>query len=98
MENSTTCQFTAQRFLEDDGSITLSLNEIDLIENGENEREARLKLANAILEYSREYSRDYATYSKSHNRKRHVPYIFQAQNIDNPEELVNMIIYPDVND
>lgn len=92
MENSTTCQFTAQRFLEDDGSITLSLNEIDLIENGENEDIARLKLANAILEYSREYNDNYADYSQSANRKNHAPFIVQALDIDNPEKLRHMII------
>ena len=32
--------FTAQRFVEDDGSVTLSLNEIDLVENGKDEQEA----------------------------------------------------------
>ena len=43
--------FTAERYVEDDGSVTLSLNEIDLVENGEDENAARLALGNAILEY-----------------------------------------------
>lgn len=84
-------EFTAQKFIEDDASVTLSLNEIDLIENGENEEVARLKLANSILEYSLEYYNDYATYSHSPNRKKHVPYIFKALIIDSPEELGEMI-------
>lgn len=84
-------QFSAQRFVEDDGSITLSLNEIDLVENGEDESEARLKLAKSILEYSLDYYNDYAVYSHSPNRKKHVPYIFKALIIDNPEELGDMI-------
>ena len=29
--------FTAEKFIEDDGSITLSLNQIDLVENAETE-------------------------------------------------------------
>ena len=45
-------QFTAVKYIEDDGSVTLSLNEIDLIENGRDEEEARLNLARSILEYS----------------------------------------------
>lgn len=80
-------QFTADRFVEDDGSITLSLNEIDLIENGADEQAARLALGNAILEYSMEYYNDYAFYSKSPNRKGHIPYIFKALIVDNAEEL-----------
>ena len=45
-------KFTADKYIEPDGSITLSLNEIDLVEHGENEQEARLTLGKAILEYS----------------------------------------------
>lgn len=33
--------FTADKYIEDDGSVTLSLNEIDIIENGINETEAK---------------------------------------------------------
>ena len=78
-------KFTAEKYIEDDGSITLSLNEIDLVENGENEQEARLALGKAILEYSSDYYEDYAFYSKSPNRKGHIPYIFKALIMDNPE-------------
>jgi hypothetical protein len=40
--------FTAQKFVEEDGSITLSLNEIDLIENGNNEASARLACISSL--------------------------------------------------
>lgn len=84
-------QFTAQKYVEDDGSITLSLNEIDLVENGKDEKDARLKLSRSILEYSLDYYNDYATYSHSPNRKKHIPYIFKSLIIDNPEKLGDMI-------
>ena len=42
-------KFTANKYIETDGSITLSLNEIDLVEHGENEQEARLALGKAIF-------------------------------------------------
>ena len=77
--------YAPEKYIEDDGSITLSLNEIDLVENGENEQEARLALGKAILEYSSDYYEDYAFYSKSPNRKGHIPYIFKALIMDNPE-------------
>ena len=83
--------FTAQKFIEDDGTVTLSLNEVDLIENGSSETEARLNLANAILDYSLEYYDNYALYSNSPNRKKHIPYIFKALIIDNPEKIGDMI-------
>lgn len=71
-------QFTAERFVEDDASITLSLNEIDLIENAATETEARLLLAQSIAEYAAEYYEHYAVYSKAPNRKTHIPYVFKA--------------------
>ena len=54
--------FSAVRYIEDDGSITLSLMEIDLIENGKNEQESRMALGEAILEYAMEYYENYALY------------------------------------
>ena len=80
-------KFTADKYIEDDGSITLSLNEIDLIENGENEQVARVALGNAILEYSVNYYNDYTLYSHSPNRKGHIPYIFKALIIDSAEKI-----------
>lgn len=84
-------QFSALRYLEDDGSVTLSLNEIDLIENGENEEDARLKLGQSILEYSFDYYNEYETYSHSPNRKKHIPYIFKALIIDDPQKIGDML-------
>jgi hypothetical protein len=79
--------FTAIKYIEKDGSITLSLNEIDLVENGPDEQTARLNLAKAILEYSLDYYNEYEVYSRSPNRKKHIPYIFKALIIDDPEKI-----------
>lgn len=87
--------FTAKRFIEEDGSVTLSLNEIDLIENGSNESSARYALGNAILEYAMEYYNDYAFYSRSPNRKGHIPYIFKALIMDDPQQIGESILCQD---
>jgi len=87
--------FTAKRFVEEDGSITLSLNEIDLVENGTEESSARYALGNAILEYAMEYYNDYAFYSRSPNRKGHVPYIFKALIMDDPQQIGESILCQD---
>ena len=84
-------QFTVLRYIEDDGSITLSLNEIDLVENGKNEQEVRLNMGKAILEYALDYYNEYEIYSRSPNRKKHIPYIFKALIIDNPEKIGDML-------
>lgn len=87
--------FTAKKLIENDGSITLSLNEIDLIENGKNESSARLALGNAILEYSFEYYKNYSFYSHSPNRQSHIPYVFKALIMDDPKEIGEIIACQD---
>ncbi len=85
-------QFTAQKFIEEDGSVTLSLNEIDLVENGIDEKKARLAMGTAIFDYSIDYYNDYAFYSRSPNRKGHVPYIFKALIMDDPQKIGDSIL------
>ena len=84
-------KFTAERFIEEDGSITLGLCEIDIIENGADEQEARLNLGNAILEYATDYYNEYELYSHAPNRKHHVPYIFKALIMDNPKQIGDVV-------
>lgn len=84
-------QFTVLKYVEDDGSITLSLNEIDLVENGKNEQEVRLNMGKAILEYALDFYNEYEMYSRSPNRKKHIPYIFKALIIDSPEKIGDML-------
>ena len=79
--------FTAEKYIEEDGSITLSLNEIDLVENGASEAEARLNLGSAILDYAKEYYEEYDFYSRSKNRKKHIPYVFKALMIDDAQSI-----------
>lgn len=83
--------FTAERYLEEDGSVTLSLNEIDLVENAATEADARLKLGESILEYSLDYYNEYETYSHSPNRRKHIPYIFKALIIDDARKIGDML-------
>ena len=82
--------FHALLFPEKDGSITISLDEIDLIENGENEQDARLKLAKSIYDYSEDYYNDFSFWSRG-NRKSHKPYIFKALILGDIEKIGGMI-------
>ena len=83
--------FSATKYIEDDDSITLSLNEIDLVENGKNEQEVRLNMGKAILEYALDYYNEYEMYSRSPNRKKHIPYIFKALIMDDPEKIGDIL-------
>ena len=75
-------KFTAEKYIEDDGSVTLSLNEIDLVENASTEAEAKNLLAQSIMEYAEEYYKNFSYYNAAPNRKKHVPYIFKALIMD----------------
>lgn len=70
--------FSAIRLNEDDGSVTLSLREIDLVENAPTESEAKLMLAKDILDYATDYYNDFAYWSSAPNRKSHIPYVLRA--------------------
>ena len=70
--------YSAVRMEEEDGSVTLALNELDLVENGRDEKDARTKLAAAILEYAEEFYTDFSYWGSAPNRKSHIPYVFKA--------------------
>ncbi len=87
--------FHAEKYVEDDGSVTLSLDEIDLAENGPDEALARFELGKAILEYASDYYNEYALYSKAPNRAGHVPYVLKAIIIGNAETIGKSVICRD---
>lgn len=89
--------FTAERFVEDDNSITLSLNELDIVENGVSEQEAKTKLAQAILDYAEDFYKDFSYWRSAPNRKSHIPYVFKALALDDAEKIGELIICQDGN-
>ena len=84
-------KFTAVKFVEDDGSITLSLNELDLVENAPTEYEAKLALGKSILEYANAFYKEFELWSNAPNRKNHIPYVLKALNYDNVEKITECI-------
>jgi len=84
-------RFSAEEFIEDDGSVTISLNEIDLVENGIDEKDAKHKLANAILEYAEDFYREFSLWANAPNRKSHIPYIFKALIINDAAKIGGLI-------
>lgn len=83
--------FTADMYTEEDGSVTLSLNEIDLVENGRTEKEARHALVSAILEYAEDYYKDFSVWSAAPNRKPHIPYVLKVLILDDIDKIGDLI-------
>lgn len=79
--------FTADEFAEEDGSVTLSLNELDIVENAPDKSEAARKLGEAILDYASDFYNEFDLWSSAPNRKAHVPYVFKALIIGDAEKI-----------
>ena len=84
-------EFSAVKYVEDDGSVTLGLAELDLAENGKNEQDAITKLAQAILEYAEDYYNEFSLWYSAPNRKAHLPYIIKALIINDVERIGGLI-------
>jgi hypothetical protein len=85
-------RFTAEKYVEDDGSVTLSLDEIDLVENGKTESEAKHSMGKAILDYAEDFYKDYKVWSAAPNRKAHIPYVLKALILDDPRKIGDSIV------
>lgn len=83
--------FSAERFVEKDGSITLSLNEIDIVENGKSEEETKQKLAQSIIDYAEDFYSDFQYWGSATNRISQIPYVFKALILDDVNKIGDQI-------
>lgn len=88
-------KFNAKVYKEKDGSYTMSLDDIDIIENGRDREEALNNLAKAILEYAEDFYNEFTYWSSAPNRKKHIPYVFKALVLYEPEKIARSIICRD---
>lgn len=83
--------FTAKTCKEDDGTVTISLNEIDLVENAPTEEEALKRMASAVVEYADDYYNDFQYWFSAPNRKSHLPYVLHVLLQDNVDQVQGLI-------
>ncbi len=84
--------FTVSKCKESDGSISLSLHEMDIVVNGTTIELAKEQMGEAILEYAEEYYENFAFYSHAPNRKDHVPYVMKALLLRDGESIGREIV------
>ena len=84
--------FSAKVFNEDDDSVTLELNEIDLVANGKDEEEAKKNMAQEIIDYAEDFYREFNYWSIAPNRKAHIPYVFKALILDDVKKIGDLIL------
>ncbi len=85
-------QFTVTQFQEEDDSITLSLDSLDIISHGEDIKSAKAALAENVMEYAEEYYQEFELYSKAPNRKGHLIYVIKALTAKSSKELEDMLV------
>lgn len=80
-----------KKYVEEDGTITLSLDVLDIVENAATEHEAKVELAKSILDYAKDFYEDYDYWSSAPNRKGHVPYVFKAILLNDISKIAELI-------
>lgn len=87
--------YSAEKFIEDDGSVTLSLDNIDIIENSDTEENAKIALSKSILEYSEDFYNEFNLMMSAPNRKQHISYVFKALILNDINKIGEFIICHD---
>ena len=52
-------KYECKKYIENDGTITLSADVLDLVENGDTEEDTKEKMAASILEYAQDFYGEY---------------------------------------
>ena len=88
-------KYDCTKYIEEDGTITLSTKMLDLVENGDTEELAKNKMAESILEYAKEFYGEYDLWSNASNRKNHIPYVFKALLLNDVSKIGDLIVCQD---
>lgn len=78
--------FQVTVYTEDDGSITLSMDDMDLVVNAPSKEAAIKALCRDMVEYAEEYRKEFAAYSAAPNRAAHAPLVEEILSVT-PQEL-----------
>lgn len=80
-------------YYEEDGTITMSLKEIDIVENADSIEDVIDLLADSLIDYAQEYMDSFSKYYNSANRKAHLPYILKVIAQPDYETIKSLIHY-----
>lgn len=78
-------KFEFEKYIENDGSVTLSFVDFDFVVNGSDFEKAICLLIKDLREYAEEYYNDIEYWSTDVNRKNHLPSILKVLMTDDEE-------------
>ena len=84
-------RFKAVFIPEEDGSITITLEDFDLVVNAPERKQALIKMAEELIDYSQDYFDQFALYFKTTNRKKHFPYVMKVALAEGIQEVAGFI-------
>ena len=84
--------FTADKYIEDDGSVTLSLHDFDIVVNDKDESSALDSLSKDLREYALEFYEDIKFWSSDINRRKQLKKILKVLLTNDNEELKESIV------
>ena len=67
---------SAITYYEEDGTITMTLKEIDIVENADSIEDVIDLIADSLIDYAQEYMDSFSKYYNSANRKAHFVHLF----------------------
>lgn len=88
-------KYVANKYVEDDGTITLSMKSLDIVANGATETAAKSALVGSLIEYAEEFYEEFELYSKAPNRRSHLPYVVKALTAKTPKDLEAAVVCQD---
>ncbi len=84
-------KYQANKLTEPDGSITLSMVDLDIVANDYDEEAAKKRLAAYIKEYAEEFYGEFHLWSSAPNRKPHIPYVVKALSLEVDEIMEDIV-------
>ena len=84
--------FSAKTFMEDDGTITLALDDYDLVVNGTDEETALNRMVAELRDYAEEYYEDIRFWSSDALRRKQIKGILKVLLTENNETLKGSIL------
>lgn len=83
--------FKAQYLKENDGTVTATLHNFDLVVNEKDEISAKKALAQELIDYAKDYFNDFQLYFNAPNRQPHFPYILLVLMQEDLDGVINLI-------
>ena len=76
-EVSDKLRFNISLFPESDGSVTGVVDELDLVENAETQKDCLALLISAMRDYARDFYQEFELWASAPNRRTHIPYVLK---------------------